>query len=242
MDGSGRRVATDAASPKIALPRKIIYTGEVTLVCENLDRAAGALEGKIKEFGGYVSNAQRTGVRGQRREGFWTVRLPAGQFDAFVAALSALGEMQSSSRKADDVSEEFYDVQARLKNKRVEEARLIALLQKATGKLAEVLTVEKELTRVREETERIEGRLRYLANQTDLATVTVTLNEVKDFVPAGPPTLGTQLARSFSGSLDAMKNVATAFLVFSVALVPWLIPLGLIAWGIARLAGRKRPS
>ena len=237
----GSAAATsDAAPPKAVLPRKIIYTGEVALVTDNIDKAAAALEARVKEFGGYIGNASRSGVRGEAREASWTVRVSAEKFDAFVAGLPSLGELQSSSRKADDVSEEFYDVQARLKNKQVEEARLIELLQKATGKLTEILSVEKEISRVREEIERIEGRLRFLTNQTDLSTVTITLHEVKNFVPEGPPTLGTQLSRSLTGSLDAMKELGVGLLIVVVALLPWLVPAGLVLWLVVRLIGKRK--
>lgn len=170
------------------------------------------------------------------------MRLPAEKFDAFLKALPGLGELQSSTRKADDVSEEFYDVAARLKNKKIEEARLIELLQKATGKLTEVLTVEKELSRVRDEIERIEGRLRFLTNQTDLSTITITLREVKNFVPEGPPTLATQVSRSFGNSLDALKAFVVGLLLFIVALVPWVLPLGLACWLVFKFLIKRRPS
>lgn len=231
-------LASDAAPPKAVQPRKIIYTGEVALVTDDLDKVAAALDAKIKEFGGYISNASRSGTRGEAREASWTVRVAAEKFDSFVAALPSLGELQSSSRKADDVSEEFYDVQARLKNKKIEEMRLIELLQKATGKLTEVLTVEKELTRVRDEIERIEGRLRFLTNQTDLSTVTITVREVKNFVPEGPPTLATTLSRSLTGSLDTMRSLGVALLVVLVALLPWALPIGLLAWLVVRQMGK----
>lgn len=235
------KAEAEVSAPKAPLmPRKIIFTGEVTLVCEDLDKAAEALESRAKEFGGYVSNANRTGVRGETREGSWTVRLPAEKFDAFLKALPALGELQSSSRKADDVSEEFYDVAARLKNKKIEEARLVELLQKATGKLTEVLTVEKELSRVRDEIERIEGRLRFLTNQTDLSTITITLKEVKNFVPEGPPTLATQVARSFSASVENLKAFFVGILLIVVALAPWVLPLTFACWVVFRIVKKRR--
>ncbi len=240
MMGGSSKAEAEASAPKApAMPRKIIFTGEVTLVCEDLDKASEALESRAKEFGGYVSNANRTGVRGETREGSWTVRLPAEKFDAFLKALPALGELQSSARKADDVSEEFYDVAARLKNKKIEETRLVELLQKATGKLTEVLTVEKELSRVRDEIERIEGRLRFLTNQTDLSTITITLKEVKNFVPEGPPTLATQVSRSFSASMENLKAFFVGILLIVVALAPWVLPLTLACWIVFRIVKKR---
>ena len=137
------------------------------------------------------------------------------------------------------MSEEFYDVQARLRNKRVEEARLLEVLKDATGKLSEVLEVEKELSRVREEIEQIEGRLRYLTDQTDLSTVTITLREEKNFAPDGPPTVATRLSRALFGSLEAMKETGIGLLVLLAGLLPWVVPLGVIAFAARWLIKRK---
>ena len=219
---------------QIAVPRKIIYTGEIHLACESLDIATEKLESRIKSFGGYIGNASHNGNRGAVRESTWMIRLPAEKFDSFIKFAVTIGELQSNSRQAQDVSEEFYDVEARLKNKKIEEARLVELLKKSTGKLSEILTVEKELSRVREEAERIEGRLRFLRNQTDLSTITVTIQEIKNFQPEGPPTVKTQVARTFDSSIDAMKQLGLAALLFVVAVIPWALPIGLVIWLIAR--------
>jgi len=227
---------------KLAFPRKIIYTGDLRVVCEDLDVATEKLESRIKEFGAYISNANKTGSRGSTRESSWTIRIPAERFDSFIKFAVTIGELQSNNRQAQDVSEEFYDVAARLKNKKIEEQRLVELLKNATGKLSEVLTVEKELSRVREEIERIEGRLRFLTNQTDLSTITVTIQEVKNFQPEGPPNLKTQVARSFEGSIEVMKNLGIGILLFLVAIAPWIIPFGLVAWFIVRKINPSKKS
>lgn len=208
---------------KNPMPRKIIYTGSVDLITDDLDKATKKLEDEIKASGAYISGANVSGTKGTGRRASYTIRVASTKFDSFLKALSGVGEIQTSSRNAQDVSEEFYDAEARLKNKKLEEARLLDLLQKATGKLAEVLTVEKELSRVREEIEQIEGRLRFLSNQTDLSTITITINEVKEFVPKGSPTLGTEVNRAWDGSLTALRQVATAGLLMIVALIPWLV-------------------
>ncbi len=225
---------------KLAFPRKIIYTGDLQLVCEDLDVATEKLESRIKEFGAYIGSASKNGSRGATRESTWTIRLPAEKFDTFIKFAVSIGELQSNNRQAQDVSEEFYDVEARLKNKKIEEQRLVELLKNATGKLSEILNVEKELSRVREETERIEGRLRFLKNQTDLSTITVTIREVKNFQPEGPPNVKTQVARSFNGSIEAMKEFGLAILLFVVAGLPWAIPLGLIGWFVYRKVNPKK--
>ena len=106
------------------MPRKIIFTVELALVTDDLDKAAVAVEAKVKQVGGYVSNAIRTGNCGAVRQATWTVRVPMDRYESFVTGVAKLGELESSSRKANDVSQEYYDFEARLRNKRVDEARL----------------------------------------------------------------------------------------------------------------------
>ena len=228
--------AAPAAVP--ALPRKIIYTGSVALRTDDLDAAEKKLDAMVRQFNGYLGSASRSGTKGSQRSGSWTIRIPSTGYGSFVKAISTIGELESSSQEAQDVSEEFYDVQARLKNKKVEEARLVELLQKATGKLTEVLQVEKEISRIREEIEQIEGRLRFLTNQTDLSTITVTINEVKEFRPVGPPSLSNDVKRAFTESVGQLGDVARGILVGVIAILPWAVLPGLVG-GYLLLRARK---
>ena len=221
-----------------ALPRKIIYTGSVALRTDDLDAAEKKLEAMVKQFNGYLGAASRSGTKGSQRSGSWTIRIPSTGYGSFVKAISTIGELESSSQEAQDVSEEFYDVQARLKNKKLEEARLLDLLQKATGKLTEVLTVEKELSRIREEIEQIEGRLRFLTNQTDLSTITVTINEVKEFRPAGPPSLSNDIKRTFTESIGQLGDAARGLLLIIIAVLPWAVLPGFVV-GFILIRARK---
>ncbi len=235
----GKAAPSEESVP--AMPRKIIYTGSVALRTDDLDAAEKKLEAMVKQFNGYLGSASRSGTKGSQRSGSWTIRIPSTGYGSFVKAIATIGELESSSQEAQDVSEEFYDVQARLKNKKVEEARLVELLQKATGKLTEVLQVEKELSRIREEIEQIEGRLRFLTNQTDLSTITVTINEVKEFRPAGPPSLSTDVQRTFSESIGQMGDAARGLLLLVIALLPWAVLPGLVV-GYLLIRARKAKS
>jgi hypothetical protein len=112
-----------------ALSRKIIYTGDVTLVAENLSAAREAITRRVAARGGYVAEVEIGGTPGAPREGHWKVRVPSGAYEAFMADLTGIGELQHSQTTSQDVSEEYYDVDARLSNKRVEEQRLIGHLR-----------------------------------------------------------------------------------------------------------------
>ena len=106
-----------------------------------------------------------------------------------------------------DVTEEYVDLEARIRNKREEEKRLLKHLADSTGKLEDILAVEKELSRVRGEAEQMEGRLRFLADRAELSTVTIEASEWKDFKPPVAATFRTQVGRTFFLSVEARSRI-----------------------------------
>lgn len=227
---------------KGAEQKKIIYNAQADLGCENLDKASQALLALVRRLGGYIGNASSGGSKGSEREATYTVRIPVEHYDELFNDLSSIGEIERTEQKAEDVSEEYYDAAARLKNKQVEEDRLISLLQNHSGHLTDILALEKELSRVREEIERIQGRIRYLSNQSAMSTVTIALREIKEFVPKGSPSIPTQAGRAFLSSVTEMRDAGVALLVFGAGLTPWIVPLAvvvIVAWRSSRRKGKQ---
>jgi len=239
--GEAKLVSNDSAkAARAAIPRKIIYTAQVQLVAENLTTAQGKLTQLVKTHKGYVDETNIGGAAGAPRQGTWKVRVPAEEYEAFMGAVAKLGELQTIHSDSQDVSAEYYDLEARLSNKRVEEQRLIKHLEKSTARLTDILAVEREISRVRGEIEQMQGRLRLLANLTSLTTITVTINEIKNYVPPAPPTFGARLARTFQGSLGQLIDTAKDLTILFVAFVPWLVVLSLIGVPIYLMQRRKR--
>jgi Domain of unknown function (DUF4349) len=220
------------AKESAAAGRKIIYTGYIDLVTEDLNALETKLRQLIAAQGAYIADSDRTGSAGSNLRGSWKVRVPVDGYDPFVRGVVALGELVSLKANSQDVSEEYFDLDARQAAKKVEEERLLKHLTESTGKLDEILAVERELSRVRTEIERMQGRLRALANLTSLATVTISASEIKGYVPPQAPTFGTRIARTFSDSLDSVREFGEGVAIAFVAIVPWL---PLIALGLAIL-------
>ena len=229
-----------AAEPVPTVARKIIYTLTADLVVQSLGEAETTLTSLVKKYGGYVASTEVTGTPGSPRTGTWKLRIPTGKFDPFRKELDRLGELQNTRLDSQDVTEEYFDVQAQIANKQVEEQRLVEHLRRSTGTLADILSVEKELSRVRGEIDRLQGRLRLLANLTDLTTVTVTLHEVSEFVAPRSASFGAEAARTFHGSLGVMREGARQFALLVIALFPWLVVLGILVLPIVLLARRRR--
>jgi len=103
-----------------------------------------------------------------------------------------------------------------------------------------VIAIERELTRVREELERMQGRMRVLADLTLLTTVNLTLREIHNYQPADAPTLAKRVDRGFQDSLESLTATGANIVVTSATLAPWLPVLAVIAGGdFTRFRGRS---
>jgi hypothetical protein len=220
----------------------IIYTASMSVIVEDYSKAELEVLRLVKEKKGYTINSEVTGSPGAPRSGHWKIRVPVEQFDAFREAVRRLGEVERNSTDSQDVTDEYYDLEARIRNKKAEEARLLQHLDKSTGKLDEILAVEREVSRVRGEVEQMQGRMQVLAKLTAMTTVTVTLHERGSYVPAEAPAFGTTISRTFRGSLGVLTDFGKNVVLVAVALAPWLVVLAVVGvptWlGFRRRQGR----
>jgi hypothetical protein len=206
------------------ISRKIVYNAEVSVVVEDFATAEPEVGRLVEAAGGYVAELNVTGSPGSQRSARWRVRIPVERFEQFIEDIKKLGELERNQRTSEDVTEKYYDTEARLKNKRVEEETLVGILKDRGGKLEDVLKVEVELSRVRGEIEQLEGHLRLLANLSSLTTVTINVREREKFQPPPPiaPDFATLVARTFRQSVDRLVDLGKAFVLACVAVAPWL--------------------
>jgi len=206
-----------------ALERRIIETAEVDLATEDLEQGERDLLVLVGEIGGRVARSKVGGDAGTRRHGSWTVRVPVAKFREFLGALVLIGEALSVRTDSLDVTDEYVDLDARLAAKREEEKRMIRHLHESTASLADILSVERELARVRTEAEQLEGQLRAMAAKTDFATLVVTLEERVAFQAPVAPGLVAKTSRVFAESLSGLRAVGEACVLIAAALSPWLL-------------------
>lgn len=217
-----------APPPGDKIARKIIYSADVSLVVEQFDPVPEQVEQVVKQHGGYIAQSELTGSPGSRREGRWTLRVPAENYEACLVSVRGLGEPRRVRCDSQEVTEEFYDVESRIRNKKEEETQLRKHLEDSTGKLEEILQVEREISRVREEIERLEGRMRVLADLTTLATIRLSVEEIPNYVPEEAPTYATRVRRAWSGSIRSLVVTAENVSIAAVKLAPW-IPMIIVA-------------
>jgi hypothetical protein len=211
-----------AASPP---PTMVIRTGQAFIEVDKVDPAVLRIRQLTAQLGGYITNSAISGGNDQIRVATLELKIPVTKYDQAVGSLSTIGKVETVNSTAQDVGEEFVDVSARVKNSGRLEERLISLLATRTGKLDEVLRVERELARVREEIERYEGRLRYLSARVAMSTLSITVHE-----PA--PILGNTPGENPIAA--AMRRAWKNFVGLVAALIASLgvaIPLALIAIG-----------
>ncbi len=166
--------------------RLVIRTGQASIEVDSLEASITELRRVVQRVGGFVADAAVQSGRNQVRSATLELKVPAARFDDLTEALAPLGRLQFVNVGAEDVSEEFVDLTARVANGRRLEDRLVELLRTRTGKLQDVLSVERELARVREEIDRMEGRLRFLKTSAQLSTLSVNLYEPAPIVASHP--------------------------------------------------------
>lgn len=223
------------SSTSAAYQRKIIFTASIELIVDEFEGVTKSVGALAKRHGGFVSKSHLVGSEGEPRRGDWTLRIPSQNLDAFVDASKALGQVRSHRQDSEEVTAEYIDLESRIRNLTAEEARLLKHLDESTRSLKDILNVEREISRVRGEIERAQGRRNVLTNLTSLATVTLTVQEIKDYIPqpTEEPSFATQVARTWHASIGGVGSFVTTLSLGIVGVVPWLtvvLPTVLLAW------------
>ena len=218
-------VVTEEEPPAILradVTSMVIRTATASIEVDSLEPAVVRLKALAARLGGYVANSGMEVGRNRLRQAVIEVKIPAARFEEVLSGLTPIGKLESVNVNAQDVGEEYVDVNARMENARRLERRLIDLLATRTGKLKDVLDVEQALARVREEIERYEGRVRYLRAHTATSTLSVTVHEPIPVVgDAGRSVMGEAFRQ-------AWRNFVT-LASLAVQSLGVIVPLGIVA-------------
>jgi hypothetical protein len=218
------------------MDRLILRTGQASIEVDSLETAMAQLRQVAQRAGGFVADAAVRSGRDQIRQATLELKVPSARFDELTEGLQPIGRLEFVNVSAEDVSEEYVDLTARAANGRRLEERLVELLRTRTGKLQDVLSVERELARVREEIERIEGRLRYLKTSAQLSTLSVSLHEPM-------PIVATQGRGPIADAFRAAWRNFVTVLAAAIASLGYLVPVLVLGWGIVVMGRRwRRPA
>ncbi len=157
--------------------RKLVRNATVELEIVSFDDAVQRITAFANEERGYVATTNSQKQANGKLRGEVVVKVLPENLDRFLQKIRGLGELKNQTLGTEDVTKSYFDTDARLKNARVMEQRLIDMLKTKTGKVSDLLQVEKELSRVREDIEKMQGELKYWDSQVQFATVTISLAE-----------------------------------------------------------------
>lgn len=200
--------------------RKIIKTADVNIQVNNLDSAKAKIDSIIKRYNAYVSADNRTNNT-YRLSLEMTIRVHQDQMDELLKKiLEQASFIHQNNVNAQDVTEEFVDLNIRLKNKRAVEEQYVKILQKAT-KVEDILKVENELRMIREEIEAKEGRLKYLNSQVRMSTIHLSAyQDIYEANIAPSKSFWLKIADSFSGGWNLLKEMIVGLIyIWPVVLV-----------------------
>lgn len=245
-----REGAADVSSYQVGslTERMIIRTGNLTLVVKDTAQAMNQVRGLVESMGGYVveSNAYRD--QGLLR-GRMTVRVPAEKFDQAMDGIRGVAvRVESESSSGQDVTEEYSDLSAQLRNLEAAETELrelLATVRERTGKAEDIIAVYRELTTIRGEIERVKGRMQYLERMTALATINIELipDELQKPVVEEPWNPQVTLKEALRALVSTGRFLVDALIWFMVVVLPILIVIALPVMAlvlIIRAVGRRR--
>jgi hypothetical protein len=221
-----------------AAKRKIILNHAITLEVKSVGVSLEALKQLAESSGGYVFNSTRSGNESGSVSGQVGMRIPSGKANAVMKSIRGMGRVESENSTAEDITEEYVDLEARLKNAKSSEARLLELYSKA-GKLSDVLAVEKELTRVRGDIESFEAKKKNWDILTAMVTIEITLHEPSGGFPSGHRFWST-IKGAFGKSADVVADSLHALIVFVAGVLPWLAVFGPIVYLLVKWRRKKK--
>jgi hypothetical protein len=234
--------------------RVIIYTGNISLVVKDTPEAIEVISGLANEQGGFVAGSDvyqsNTVLRGSI-----TIRVPAERYQDTLTQLREFAlRVERENSSTQDVTEEFTDLQARKTNLEFTEEALQKLLdeRQRVGSTSDILEVHRELTNIRGQIEQIEGRLRYLANQSALSTISIELIPDVLYQPVSiagwePQGVAKEALQALVVALQGLVNVLIWLVIFVlplliVLLIPVAIVVLVVRWWWKRYKARKKAA
>lgn len=222
---------TSASSPLEG--RKIIKTVNVSAETKEFDDACRQIATLVTELGGYVQSSNSYGrsyyyASNASRSASYTLRIPADRLSEFMDATSGAVNIISQTENVDDITETYVDTEARLNALRLEEERLLALLEKGDN-LSDIITVEERLSDVRYQIESYTARIRGYDTLIAYSTVNIEISEVIEYTPAKTASFGDRISKAFRESWADFADGCRNFAVNAVYAFPTILVLIVIA-------------
>jgi len=242
---NGRAAAAQGAEAKTKdSGPMIVRRASLALLTKEFDAARAGLENLVKAHQGYFGQLAVTTPAGAGRGLTATARVPATQLDAVLVELRKLGHVEQENQTADDVTGQYVDLTARLGNARETEKRLVEILRERTGRVSEVLEVEQQISRTRQQIEQMDAERKTMENQVHYAAVELRITEeYKQSLQTPAPSLGTRINNAAVGGLRDAAELLLGLFLWVLSAGPSLVVTGGLfawpAWWVVRWARRQ---
>ena len=230
--------ATGSGVLLTAQGQKLIRSASLSMESMEFDQTVDNITNLVSSMGGYVEESRVSlspTFQKEERSASILARVPSDKYDVFLKEASALGTVVSKSESTRNVTLEYQDTESRKKALETEQESLLAILEKA-GSVTEILEVQSRLSQVRYELESITSQLKTLDNQVEYSDIRISLEEVSRIDKPTGVGFFDGVAAVFHGSMGWFM----AFLQILIGLLPLLIILGLVIFGIKKLIFKKR--
>ena len=228
-------IGDQKAQPLTNQERMIIYNAQISIETGEIQAVLSKIEALAVDYGGYVAGSSRSSY-GTQTVAEITIRIPKDRFHAAVDQIEEFGKVLDERTASDDVTQQYVDLRARLDNLQRQEKRLQEILAMAKT-VDEVLTVERELERVRGQIESLQGQIEYLEGNAEMSNVAVQLTEPSP--PFTPP--GMNWAEILQMALAALFAIVSGLIILAFSIIP-LAVIGIPAYYVYRRRATKKAS
>ena len=230
--------ATGTGNSDAINTEKIIYSADAQLETTTFDETVAAVTDMISSYGGFVESSSVNGAnyynkaRGYAslRSASYTIRIPSENFNSMMNALPTLGNVPFTNTYTENVTSQYYDVQARLTAYKTQEARLIEMMSVAET-VEDIIKIEDRLTEIRYQIDSMQSRLNNWDRKVNYSTIYLNISEVSEYTPTETVkvTYWEKLAAAIKNGLKSVVSFFADFLLWLVEALPTLIILAVIA-------------
>ena len=225
--------SSTGGTPQFVMPdtRKIIRHVSMNLETREFANALQSIQQTVADAGGYIESQEQDGYSLGSRSRYQerNARIPSAKLDEAVRSVGGFCNVLSQSENMDDITETYFDSQAHLTSLKIQEERLLAILEKAE-KLEDVITLESALSDVRYQIESLTASLRRMDSQVAYSYLNISLQEVVEYqeIQEKPKTFGEKLRDAFGDGVGDMVDGLQSFALFIARVGPSLVVLALI--------------
>lgn len=208
----------------------IARTASVSLTVKDFGPLEASVKAIAQRHNGYIASLNSASPQDAARTLTATLRIPSAQLEAAIAELKQLGRVEQESQSGEEVTKEFTDRAARMKNARATEERLLDVLRNHTGQVKDILATEQEIARVRGDIEQMEANQRSLQTRVDFATIELSVQEeYKASLQGAPTATATRLHNAavdgYRAAVDSVIGVGVWALQALPTILLWVVAL-----------------